>query len=150
MVPRLPGKAAELDCGNQAAAQTLATIMPQNRNGEGAATVDVAGICSFRVGGGPCLPPGLRGGADSLIWEWSSDAPGPSFPWLGCYPFEPAVSAETTISCSSWLPSIAKTWFFNHFPSNELYFFCPISTCLNEHTYTYIFTQMWPFGWIDS
>lgn len=64
MLPRLAEEAMGSVCGDQAAAQTTATIMPQNRT-DATATVNVLACGPQGVECGPCLPPGLEGGKDS-------------------------------------------------------------------------------------
>lgn len=106
--------------------------MPQNRNGEGAATVDIAGMLASEWrwtlpptrthSGCRCLNVGME-----FRTEFSLDSK--LLLWAG------SVCRDGTISCSPWLQSIAETWFlitslvmscillvpFQHAPQTYLY-----------------------------
>lgn len=64
------------NCGNKAAAQTTATIVPQNQNGEDTAAIAVAGVYSVQSGRWTCLPPGLIKGAGIPVYGKGVQKPG--------------------------------------------------------------------------
>lgn len=78
MVPRLSGKAVKSNWKLGSSPDHGHNYATKNWNGEGAATVHGAGICSFQSGRWALPPTWTQRGGDSLIWEGSSGARGPN------------------------------------------------------------------------
>lgn len=118
--------------------------MPQNWNGEGAATVDAAGICSFQSGRWALPPTRTQRGGDSLIWEGSSGAWGPNSVWISILLIWAGGVCRDRLSHSfSWLNSIPERGLgsFNHSLSDALlHYLCFLSHCSVAHwTYLHIY-----------